>query len=125
MSLCKKFLETGETCTEDYQCQIKDYCWFASSDDVVSNSRTCMEKFLGTKDPVTEFGWYQEGEEPTLDDYRQNGKYCESGLAFNVSDDQGVPTKVARCTETETIRFDYEDIEAPYKFTPTDPNKRC
>jgi len=49
-----------------------------------------------------------EGEEPVFDDYRANGQYCASGLAFKKSEN------VARCTRTEHIKFDGEEIEAPY-----------
>ena len=62
------------------------------------------------------FGWSG----PTgLDDYTQNGKFCKSGLAFKLGEDE------AQCTKTNKIMFDGRETNAPYNCTATDPNKRC
>ena len=40
-------------------------------------------------------------------------------MAFQVSEN------VAQCTKTDAIKYDNEEIDAPYKCTATDPNKKC
>ena len=70
----------------------------------------------------TQFGWYQDpkNDKATLEEYTQNGKYCLSGLAFKKKDGN-----IAQCTTTDKIMFDFEETNAPYNCTATDPNKKC
>jgi len=107
-------------CTEDYQCEVSHYCWYASKEDRESETKKCME--LYSKPAGTKFGWHQEsqsGVKATLAEYTQNGKYCVQGLAFPLSETE------AQCTKTDEIHFDNVVTNAPYNCTATDPNKKC
>ena len=114
LSVCRPYREEGSECTEDYQCPITHYCWYASKTDKVANTKRCMEMYSRHKGTL--FGWSGSN---TLVDYTQNGKFCLSGLAFEVDEDE------AQCTETNNIKFDGRETNAPYNCTATDPNKMC
>jgi hypothetical protein len=48
----------------------------------------------------TKFGWYSESEDaPTLEDFKKNGMYCESGLAYPYSKNG------ARCTDMKEMKW--------------------
>lgn len=113
-SLCKPHKGDQEVCEEDYQCGITHYCWFASKEDKTADTRRCLEIY--SQEVGTTFGW-KGGKQ--LPDYTQNGKFCKSGLAFQVASGQ------AQCTQTNKIMFDSQELASPYACTATDPNKRC
>ena len=61
------------------------------------------------------FGWSSKDENAiSIEDFIQNGKYCESGLAYPASIDKGV------CTKFKSMEFDDKPIEAPYACDPSD-----
>ena len=55
-SVCKKFKEDGDECTEDYQCEITHYCWFKSSTDRADSVKKCMHMYTGAIGD--QFGWW-------------------------------------------------------------------
>ncbi len=65
----------------------------------------------------TIFGWQQISSNDTsrvvFADYEQNGKYCESGLAYPIND------TAARCTSMNGMRYKNAAIEEPYPCDPT------
>mmetsp|Transcript_41783 Transcript_41783/g.55064 ORF Transcript_41783/g.55064 Transcript_41783/m.55064 type:complete len:91 (+) Transcript_41783:508-780(+) len=63
-SECMPYREDGDVCDEDFQCSITHYCWFASKEDKVSDTRRCME--LYSQEIGTKFGWSGQTK---LDDY--------------------------------------------------------
>lgn len=111
-----------EQCKETYECSLAHYCWYASDTDKKEAIKKCLP--LYSQDHGTRFGWESENYlEPTIDDYKYNGQYCKSGLAFP---DYEVKNKyTARCTSTDHIDFDGKMIKAPYECDPTDNAKKC
>ena len=49
----------------------------------------------------------------TAEDYRINGMYCKSGLAFPLSEFSG------NCTATDRVIVNSRRVEFPYKCDPT------
>ena len=119
-TICKEYRQDGDVCTEDYQCQITHYCWYKTVEDRDAGTKKCMEMY--SQEKGTQFGWYQDpkNDKATLEEYTQNGKYCLSGLAFKKKEGN-----IAQCTTTDKIMFDFEETNAPYNCTATDPNKKC
>ena len=56
----------------------------------------------------TEFGWEKlpgsDPKNPSFEDYKYNGQYCMSGLAFPADPDDG--GYVAKCTKVHQVEFD-------------------
>ena len=89
---CQKFIDDDEDedaepkdvydeeCSDDYQCKITHYCWFATKEGKAANKKKCMKMY--SQENGTKFGWSGEKK---LADYTHNGKFCKSGLAFNVA----------------------------------------
>ena len=69
-----------EECSDDFQCKITHYCWFASKAKKDSNKKNCMMMY--SQDDGVKFGWSGSTK---LADYEQNGKFCKSGLAFKTA----------------------------------------
>lgn len=66
------------------------------------------------------FGWYSSpANKNSIDDYKRNGLFCESGLAYNSA------LNKATCTSATTMMFDDAETVYPYKCDPTDPAKDC
>ena len=66
------------------------------------------------------FGWHSEDENNiSIEDFIQNGKYCESGLAYPASKDKGV------CTKFKRMDFNDEEVAYPYACDPSDQTKTC
>lgn len=62
-----------------------------------------------SQDVGTEFGWLSnDWTNNTVEDYTFNGLYCLSGLAYPESE------YIAKCTETEYVTFDDEEISNPW-----------
>lgn len=117
-SECKIYKEEDTECTSDYQCGITHFCWYKNKEERVDGTKRCMKMY--SQEKGTSFGWFQEDEKvATLQDYTQNGKYCESGLAFPFTENE------AKCTKTDEIKFDNVAVAAPYNCTASDPNKKC
>ena len=79
-SVCLPYREDNAECEEDYQCPITHFCWYKSKQEKESNVKRCMEMY--SQETGIKFGWHQENAEASLDDYTQNGKFCQYGLAF-------------------------------------------
>ena len=106
-----------EECAEDFECGITHFCWYASKADRDVEQKRCIEMY--SQENGATFGWMQKGEDATIDDHQHNGKYCKSGLAFEVSENQ------SQCTETTAIKFQDEVLDVPYECDPTDPFYKC
>ena len=75
---------------------------------------------LYSQDHGTRFGWDSEDpSNPTFEDYRFNGQYCKSGIAF------AEKATGARCSSTDHIKFDGNKTMTPYACDPTDNGKQC
>jgi len=74
------------------------FCWYKSASDASVNKKVCMKVFLAEEQ--TKFGWYSNDTlNPTPDDFKRNGLYCKSGIAYqsNVGE--------ATCVKTSSISF--------------------
>ena len=59
---------------------------------------------LYSQDDGTEFGWYSENSlEPNETDFKLNGRYCASGLAYPASDD------IAVCTSFKKMMYYFKE----------------
>lgn len=79
----------------------------------------------------TKFGWESAKEDtdsPDLEDYRRNGQYCLTGLAYNSALNE------ATCVATSSVEFKSSSdptsdppkkLEAPYPCNPEHPQDRC
>ena len=57
---------------------------------------------------------------PTLEDFTVNGKYCSSGLAYPISDDEG------RCAKFKHMEFDGVKLtNSSNPCDPSDQEKKC
>lgn len=84
LSQCKRQRSSYEPCTEMYQCQNNQYCWYPFNKDK-DPRKQCLPMF--SQFINFEFGWQSEDlKNPTLSDYLINGQYCKSGLAYLVAD---------------------------------------
>ena len=120
---------------ETYECLPSQYCSYASDSDVKLEKplRKCLPKY--SQDVGTEFGWEilpgSDYLNPSFEDYKYNGQYCMSGLAFPKSQ------TIAKCTKVHQVEFDGEvlwsekdwdpKVDAPPTFEcdPTDNSKMC
>ena len=116
---CSKQKTTFEQCHEDIECQNNQFCWYPSKEYRENgNQKVCLEKF--SQDVGETFGWEAKNEaSPTFEDFKHNGQYCVTGLAYPIS-----PT-VARCTRFKEMMFDGLVLDYPYPCSPADPNKKC
>lgn len=61
-----------------------------------------------------------DSKKPTLDDFTVNGKYCKSGLAYPISDDEG------RCAAFKHMEFDGVKLKSSSNpCDPSDQEKKC
>ena len=58
-------------------------------------------------------------DKPTYEDLLHNGKYCEYGLAFPISE------YTAICTQVDKVIFNESDLESPYQCDPRDNSNWC
>ena len=69
------------------------------------------------------FGWEtkfgSKKNQPDLEDFRHNGKFCKTGLAF-----QSAPNE-ATCVSTKSVIIDGKEAEAPYQCNPADYDNKC
>ena len=103
-------------CNNDYECKNNQFCWYRDGAAVTSNSKTCMLLYSEADDGT--FGWYSDGP-PSLADYEQNGRFCQSGLAYAKSATE------ARCTTYKEMLFDGAVVEEDegHPCDPTDQQK--
>jgi len=82
---------------------------------------------LYSQDHDTQFGWggwvSQDVKNPTYEDYKYNGQYCKTGLAF--PEHKYADEYTAKCTTTDHIKFDGRTIAAPYQCDPTNNEIKC
>ena len=116
---CTQLKTEFEFCENDFECQNHQFCWYPDEENRKNNGlKTCLS--LYSQPEGTKFGWFSESEdEPTLEDFKQNGKYCESGLAYPYSQ------YGARCTEMKEMKWDGAVLEQPYPCNPTQIDKKC
>ena len=75
---------------------------------------------LYSADNFVEFGWYSESEtKPLLQDFKDNGRFCKSGVAYPTSPYD------AKCTSTEMIKWDGDILESPYACDPENQDISC
>ena len=75
---------------------------------------------LYSQDHGTRFGWNStDWKNPTFEDYKFNGQYCKTGIAFPESETR------ARCTSTDHIKYDGAKTLSPYKCDPGDNEMEC
>ncbi|CDW84930.1 transducin family protein wd-40 repeat family protein [Stylonychia lemnae] len=132
-STCTKLKTSYEQCTEDEECGIANYCWYASAEDrtTVPPVRKCLP--LYSQEDGASFGWSSAGltlsssfRQISYEDYERNGKYCKSGFAFPVI--KGSPTQKAsiyqaNCTSVDTIQYKGTILNSA-SFWPCDPTQQ-
>lgn len=69
-------------CTEDYECAIDHFCWYATKEDAKDKIKRCMK--LYSTENKEKFGWahVDPNNKYSLEDYTQNGMFCKTGLAY-------------------------------------------
>lgn len=83
-SICQNLKETYDICESDYECGVDHYCWYASEQDRQFKIKKCVKLYAFQKNET--FGWYAKNPDNLeLDDFIQNGKACETGLAYPYS----------------------------------------
>jgi len=71
-------------------------------------------------DEGTKFGWFSPSQlNPTEVDFKANGRFCKSGLAYESSLNE------ATCAETSGIWFQNKKLNEPYKCSPQNPSDKC
>tara|TARA_B110000285_G_C15074352_1_gene589852 strand:- start:416 stop:748 length:333 start_codon:yes stop_codon:yes gene_type:complete len=99
-------------------------CWYSDEDYKIHKIKTCMP--LYSQDDGATFGWASQGEDeraagkknlnPTLEDFKNNGRYCKSGLAYPAGDNLAV------CTSFTEMWF-YDDATKKAAIIPKDKAK--
>lgn len=112
-SKCNKANTNFEQCTDTFQCGSSAYCWFVSEEDRRKDVKKCLPLYSQQKG--TNMGWKSNNplNNLTAEDYRMNGMYCKSGLAFPLSEFAG------NCTATDKIFVNLQEVKFPYKCDPT------
>lgn len=84
-SKCNKANTNFEQCTDTYQCGPSAYCWYVSEEDRRKDVQKCLP--LYSQEKGTTMGWKSTNPltNLTAEDFRINGMYCKSGLAFPLS----------------------------------------
>lgn len=120
-SKCNKANTNFEQCTDTYQCGPSAYCWFVSEEDKIKNVKKCLP--LYSQEKGTNMGWHSPNplNNLTADDYRINGMYCKSGIAFPLPNNPNS----GNCTATDNIMFQNRRIPFPFKCDPTNQANRC
>jgi hypothetical protein len=97
------------------------YCWYPSPQDRVRNTTKCLETYSQPDNVI--FGWNQitstDNTKILLKDYEQNGKYCESGLAYPINDTS------ARCTSMTSMKYKDKTVPEPFPCDPTSLGVPC
>ena len=119
LSTCSKLSTSYQDCESDFECAAYTYCWFAQASSK-PDKKQCLPMY--SQSELDEVAW--EGSDhgnPTLEEYRKNGLYCKSGLAFPVKDlpDHG------KCAIIDHVEFNGQTIEYPYQCDPKDNAIKC
>jgi len=113
MTTCSKLRSEYEVCESDYECQNHQFCWYPNKEHSIANRKACMP--LYSQSFGVKFGWKaSDNNNPTEKDFMSNGKYCESGLAYPISDNE------AKCTVFKEMKFNDTVVDAPYLCNPVD-----
>ena len=72
-----------EKCYEDIECQNGQFCWYPSVDFKEKGQKTCLDMY--SQGVGETFGWEAANDPPNLSDFKKNGQYCETGLAYPMS----------------------------------------
>lgn len=96
ISTCKTLKTSYAPCEEDNECLHTLFCWYADIkespvndiDGVARDNKQCLPMY--SQEQGKQFGWYSQNFEEkvadptkfTREDFEQNGKYCNTGLAF-------------------------------------------
>ena len=90
-------------------------CWWAAANDT---SKKCMG--LYSAEEGTKFGWWSANTvEPVMEDFKRNGRFCKSGIAYHSGDGE------ATCAKTSSIEFQSKKLNDPYKCSPQNPEDKC
>ena len=93
---CTKQKSESESCENDFQCQNNNFCWYPDVQSKKDNKKSCLAMYQ--EGDGKRFGWSAVNpQQPTEDDFKRNGLYCKSGLAYPISDDE------AKCTSFEKM----------------------
>ena len=122
---CAKLRTSYQVCVEDTECQAGSYCWYASSEKVKQDneqSRQCLP-YYSQQSQLT-IAWKSRPgngsyKNPSYEDLKHNGAYCDYGLAYPVDEFEAI------CTQVDKVFYDGEEIGSPYKCDPTDNEKWC
>jgi hypothetical protein len=79
-STCQRLGLQDDACSTDFDCHPKTFCWYKYSSDIQLNLKRCLTKY--SQDTGTYFGWVPLTGNP-LKDAVHNGKYCQTGWAWN------------------------------------------
>ena len=58
MSVCSLLKKDNEVCTEDFECGITNFCWYATKEDRVEGTKRCVRMY--SQENGEKFGWYGE-----------------------------------------------------------------
>lgn len=112
-STCKRQRTSYEPCTSSEQCGNYLYCWFGQKENLVQKS--CLP--LYSQFVEFNFGWRNKNRDPgsteenptynndpSFEDFEQNGRYCKSGLARRIPDSKApAPSQTAECIDAVKI----------------------
>ena len=99
------------------------FCWYPNTMYKKSGRKACLEIY--SQDDGATFGWSMvdagaDSKKPTLLDFTVNGKYCKSGLAYPIGDDEG------RCAAFKHMEFDSVKLtNSSNPCDPSDQSKKC
>eukprot|EP00347_Sterkiella_histriomuscorum_P001527 403371691 len=128
-------LELNQFCNSHDDCSAGMFCQDASSWPFESRYRKlnltkCLPMFSNS-DGYT-FGWSRlnrastDKENLILEDFEQNGKYCQSGLAHPIDDTTARCSKAANIFGfTSTTATSASQLQYPYKCSPLNLNRPC
>jgi len=84
---------------------------------------------LYSQDDGATFGWFsKDPKQPQLADFKENGRYCKSGLAYPASDNLAVCTSFTQMDyydATTKKASKMEEIDGAYPCSPEDQANVC
>lgn len=90
-------------------------CWWGAATDT---NKKCMAVYSAVEG--TKFGWSSADTlQPEIEDFKRNGRFCKSGLAYHSGDGE------ATCAKTSSIEFQSKTLNDPYKCSPQNPDDKC
>lgn len=108
----------GDSCSTDYDCNQKTFCWYKYPQDVAPGFKRCLNKY--SQDPGINFGWVSQTGN-ALDDAIINGQFCKTGWAWNSN---GGTT--GKCTQITRVDTDLgTEMKTPLMCTANLDNNYC